>query len=537
MLLTDRQLLYICICVAVVVYIIVSKASNSKIESEISWRIRSSEEHIRNEYLSRSKELDKREGELRLQENRLKQRAEQLDQEVYAKSISNIQNGLEKANSIFLQYPIFTDFSNYDFKNNNRLQSAIKDKMGYKTTPVVSADIQGQNGTYHVTLESCTCPDFRSRHIPCKHMYRLALQLGLLSGYDSSHDQALIEEYHQTIDELSIKESNLLNSNEKLRIKKETIETGINSIKQDAMGSSWLAVQLADLEYYVDMKASKNLLYKSRPARKASEEVAAIAKEKREWMAKAKALEYQLALYELMDPSLSAVSEYAPEELSEAFVADNEDTTERYLSKAEYDSLSEPTKWQLALDRWRKRNRTNWQVGRDFERYIGYLYEMDGYRVEYFGALSGKMDLGRDLIARKKGETIIIQCKRWADRKIIHEKHVFQLFGSVVGYEMEHPGSAPRGLLVTTCPLSDVAIAYADRLCVDYKQNYPADALDTYPLIKCNIGRTGEKIFHLPFDQQYDRVNISPKDGEFYASTVQEAIDAGFRRAYRWHGT
>ena len=34
-------------------------------------------------------------------------------------------------------------------------------------------------------------------------------------------------------------------------------------------------------------------------------------------------------------------------------------------------------------------------------------------------------------------------------------------------------------------------------------------------------------------DQQYDKTVIS-KSGEFYAWTVKEAFDAGFRRAKRW---
>ena len=29
------------------------------------------------------------------------------------------------------------------------------------------------------TLESCTCPEFRKNHTPCKHMYKLADTLGL----------------------------------------------------------------------------------------------------------------------------------------------------------------------------------------------------------------------------------------------------------------------------------------------------------------------------------------------------------------------
>ena len=34
--------------------------------------------------------------------------------------------------------------------------------------------------TYRTTLESCTCPDFKERKLPCKHMYRLASELGLI---------------------------------------------------------------------------------------------------------------------------------------------------------------------------------------------------------------------------------------------------------------------------------------------------------------------------------------------------------------------
>ena len=58
-----------------------------------------------------------------------------------------------------------------------------------------------------------------------------------------------------------------------------------------------------------------------------------------------------------------------------------------------------------------------------------------------------------------------------------------------------------------------------------------------YPVIKCNINQsTHEHIYHLPFDQQYDHCVISKEQGEFYALTVQEAEDAGFRRAKRWKG-
>ena len=59
--------------------------------------------------------------------------------------------------------------------------------------------------------------------------------------------------------------------------------------------------------------------------------------------------------------------------------------------------------------------------------------------------------------------------------------------------------------------------------------------LKRYPMIKCNVNHSDkEKIYHLPFDQQYDTAKIDSK-GEFYCATVDEAENAGFRRAFRWH--
>lgn len=57
-----------------------------------------------------------------------------------------------------------------------------------------------------------------------------------------------------------------------------------------------------------------------------------------------------------------------------------------------------------------------------------------------------------------------------------------------------------------------------------------------YPCIKCNISTDGEKIYHLPFDQQYDKTKININKGEFYCEKIEEAEKRGFRRAYKWQG-
>ena len=75
----------------------------------------------------------------------------------------------------------------------------------------------------------------------------------------------------------------------------------------------------------------------------------------------------------------------------------------------------------MALDRYLEpsRKRSAWTAGIQYERYIGYLYEQDGFKVEYHGALQGKEDIGIDLICKKGEEVQIVQCKRLSPTKAI----------------------------------------------------------------------------------------------------------------------
>lgn len=147
-------------------------------------------------------------------------------------------------------------------------------------------------------------------------------------------------------------------------------------------------------------------------------------------------------------------------------------------------------------------------------------------------------DLGRDIIAKKDNKTLIIQCKYWSTKKQIHEKQVTQLYGTMVSYCVENGFSKKdvTGILVTNISLSETAKKIAHFLNIQFQENIPSGK---YPCIKCNIGHdyngTETKIYHLPFDQQYDSTKINKK-GEFFALTVQEAEEAGFRRAFKWFG-
>ncbi len=208
-----------------------------------------------------------------------------------------------------------------------------------------------------------------------------------------------------------------------------------------------------------------------------------------------------------------------------------------FLSVDEWNRLSVGERNQRALDNYIiSRKKTKWQVGRDYELYVGYMFEQKNYKVEYTGSYLKLEDMGRDLIAKCENTTKIIQCKYWSKDKVIHEKHIFQLYGSLILYKLENQDliSTIQGVFITSTILSETARMAANFLGIKVTENY---GIGDYPRIKCNMGLDeyglSTRIYHLPMDQQYDSAKLE-RNGSFKAFTVEEAEAAGFRRAYKW---
>lgn len=305
-------------------------------------------------------------------------------------------------------------------------------------------------------------------------------------------------------------------------------------------GRKWLADLIAEHEVAKDQALEECLRYKSRPAITAANEVSRIKKEKKALIKENILLKSEL---ETIKEYFPVVEEYEQEILEETNgflpldLTDDSgvDRVRRFMSPEEYKKLPTSERNQLALDRFLKHTSQSY-VGKLFELQLGWEYEQANYLVEYTGIQDKKKDKGRDLICKEfagMGDTLIVQAKCWAAKKTIFEKHIFQLFGTVFEYKRKHPGEVVRGVFVTTTKLDDFARDCAKELGIDVEENYKLRK--DFPMIKCNISSSGEKIYHLPFDQQYDKVKID-KQGEFLALTVKEAEAAGFRRAMRWHG-
>lgn len=322
---------------------------------------------------------------------------------------------------------------------------------------------------------------------------------------------------------------------------------------QKSIGSPYLAEAWSDFLKIRDDTVEAMLKYKKHPAAAASQTVREYAGERRAAVRLAKIAEYKLKLYEAL---FSWIKEFAVEGIDDAYIrvgteglVDEDDPAANWLPEGEYKTLPPTERNQRALTRYCNRRKTNWEIGRDYERYVGHLYETKGHRVEYFGALEGFDDLGRDLLVRDGDKTLIVQCKYWADFRVIHEKHLFQLFGTSVEFALrQRLGTeynkadlfgvdrlleSVKPVFYTSTQLSDRSRAFAKALEITVFESFPMPA---YPMIKCNVAKDGARIYHLPFDQQYDRVRIIPALGEYYVSEVREAEKLGFRRAFRWRG-
>lgn len=330
----------------------------------------------------------------------------------------------------------------------------------------------------------------------------------------------------------------------KKNIELQVLEQGIQRIyNENLQCAPWLAGMYADFMFMKDSNTARYLETKSHPAYSTAAKIREISKEKRQLTREYKALLYKYEIYTGLFPWLEDYDDANANAVVAYMTAMSDDAKSEYdalrnwLSTEEYTQLTTAEKYQLALDRyWGSSKKSNWQIGIDYERYIGYLYEQEGFVVEYVGATKGLEDMGRDLIASNERCVFIIQCKYWNTHKTIHEKHLFQLYGTCVSYKINNRSEKRNvtPVLITTTSLSDMANQVSKELSIKIRQQFPFSK--NYPCIKCNINQTsGEKIYHLPFDQMYDKVRIKYA-GERYVTTVAEAERLGFRRAKKWYG-
>lgn len=327
----------------------------------------------------------------------------------------------------------------------------------------------------------------------------------------------------------------------------------IKSVIKSGTPFKYVAEMSAVLSTYLYEKDEKYLRYKPHPAVSSADRLKQLRESFKEKIAKYKEYEYKLLYiikvfpeiedYINKDYELLKISEY----ISYSDLQDNRDRSKDFLSEAEWSLLTVQQRNQLALNRYiQNRKKSNWAIGRDYEMSCAHVLREKGFNVEMNGIEKRYGDLGRDLIATKFNNTLfgdyddsckiyIVQCKCWNKDLPIPESVLMQLYGTTIAYKIENKNIfdkkgveiIPVLMIPSFTKLSDMAENFARIL----KIKVLIQDFVEFPRIKCNINN-GNKIYHLPFDQQYDNAQIKNK-GEFYAYTVEEAESKGFRRAMR----
>ena len=354
----------------------------------------------------------------------------------------------------------------------------------------------------------------------------------------------------QSLKQERLEEKRSFEHEKKLLISKcESLETVVKS----STPFSLVAKMYADCRTAVFKDVENYLRYKSHPARTAAENIKQMRIQSERYVSQYKEMSYK---YEFLIQSFPDIKNIIDKEeelieiskyLSYSDLQDNRDRSRDYLSDEEWRNLSIDARNQLALDRYiQGRKKSAWAIGRDYEMSCAHFLKNKNFEVKLHGIENGVHDLGRDLICYRftkdlfgkydlnNGLILVVQCKYWRKELEIRENVIMQLYGSTISFKIEHNGMlrsnvnvVPVLMIPDFSAISDTALQFAKLLNIRIVRQNMID----YPRIKCNING-GNKIYHLPFDQQYDRAQIK-NDGEFYAFTVDEATNKGFRRAMR----
>ncbi|MBP3546376.1 MAG: hypothetical protein J6K16_04505 [Alphaproteobacteria bacterium] len=333
---------------------------------------------------------------------------------------------------------------------------------------------------------------------------------------------------------------NLAREKQQIKGKNEILANALNDFKENMnRGINNLAVFSADLETFIYTNSVECLHNKKHPAHMEALRIEELKKITKQCIEEKKRIEYQ---YEYLLSIFPEIDIYVDKPNSLEIcknnfdnIEDESDEVSLWLDKDEYEKLPEDIRNQRALDNYIKSNKkSKWDIGRDYEMFCSYYLEKQGFEVERIGIEQKLNDLGRDIIAHKLEKTYIIQCKYWSQEKLIHEKHIAQLYGTTIQYIIENNKTKEEviPLLVTNIHLSETGKKFANYLGVKIKENF---MMQDFPRIKCNNNYDTygypTKIYHLPMDQQYDRTKVNKEDGDFYAFTVEEAVKKGYRRA------
>lgn len=180
---------------------------------------------------------------------------------------------------------------------------------------------------------------------------------------------------------------------------------------------------------------------------------------------------------------------------------------------------------QRLLNIYNHRKKSSRQIGIDYERYIGYLFEKQGWQVIYNGAIRIG-DGGIDLICSKGNTNYVVQCKCW--KKKVSDREIDEFYNAIVTFSKNNPKyNFVKGIFCSTSGYSQSAFEAAESYDIKCKiVTFNSDC--DYPFVKC-IRFNEQAIYFLPFDAEFDKVKMNFANGDCYKFSALEAARFGYR--------
>ena len=119
----------------------------------------------------------------------------------------------------------------------------------------------------------------------------------------------------------------------------------------------------------------------------------------------------------------------------------NTNTLYKKEEKNKTDAIIKPELVKKTKKDFYKKKKEWIKKGKEYEKFVGEYFEKQGYIVKFNGIEKGKKDNSIDIIAIKKEEIILIQCKNWNENgkyKLTH-KDIKAFIGDTHTFINNHP--------------------------------------------------------------------------------------------------
>ena len=150
----------------------------------------------------------------------------------------------------------------------------IKSAESAKLTPIkidredLYGYFQGSHGRYETFLDFCPCGDFRRAKVPCKHIYRLAMELGVFGGNFQSDSGKIVTpraekvSFPETVDLIEglTEGAQLLLEQIAMKTRLETYYYAPIGQELDELRMSGLVIESEDGERYFEFGLMRDLL-------------------------------------------------------------------------------------------------------------------------------------------------------------------------------------------------------------------------------------------------------------------------------------